>query len=64
MNSTYYENLVLKTLEDPSYYEPCPTYTSKSILSNLNRLLNKYGNGLTDKEQSYITDFVCKESNF
>lgn len=64
MNSSHYKDMVLKILDDPNYYEKCPTYSTTNILSKLNKLINKYGNGLTDKERNYITDFVCRESNF
>ena len=64
MNSSYYKDLVLKQLEDQNYYEQCPSYNTKAILSKLNKLIKECGNGLTDKEEDYIKDFVCKESNF
>ena len=64
MDKDYYKDLVLDQLHDEEYYKKLQNNMENLTKRRINKLVSDYSHCLTDKEESYLKDFVPKNSNF
>ena len=64
MDKNYYKEKILEQLNDRNFYREIDGNMDKTTMQVIGRLVTKYQNHITDKEQNFLLQFEVKTSNF